>query len=510
MTRRLESGSVGFNTAANSVSQFLAPALGLVLIPVYLHFVGLEGYGLVSLLAALLATTGVVTRGLGWSLQREVAQAHATSEQEHLRRLVSTFAVGYWAIGATLGLLLLLLSGPISEVLDRGDVSRKTVLVCLMVMSLRIGTLFPTSVYQAVLLGTRRQVLLNVVTSVALLVGTAATVAGIATTNSVVAFYVADLVVSCATLVYLRRTVAVDLGSAHADDRRFLNPQELRALVGLSSGLIWIQAVGILIRQLDKFVVGAVTSLASLGIYTAGIAGGRILSLAYNPYLTAVFPESCALAKRDPAAMPGHVMNNSRLVALMSIGVGVPVALGAHELLSVWTQNQRIADAGAPVLVIYVIGTMFLALTDCVNQAQVAMGTSRCAVIVNTVAVLWLPPSLYILVRQFGIQGAAITWLLYGLTAWMAHTFYTFHRLMPGHLLRYIKVIVIPATTILALNTGYTIGVGAVVNGHDLLYLLIAAPGAIVSLAAAAVLSIGPRASVALLRRARMGRRISG
>jgi O-antigen/teichoic acid export membrane protein len=503
MTPRPKAGSLGFNTAANFVSQFIAPALGLLLIPVYLHFIGLAGYGLVALLAALLATTGVVTRGLGWSLQREVAQAHSVGELSRLRRLVSTFAAGYWAIGATLGLLLLVLSKPISGLLDRGTVSRDTVWVCLILLSLRIGTLFPTSVYQAVLLGTRRQVLLNLVTSVSLLVGSAGTIAGIAATHSVVAFYLADLLVSCATLLYLRRAVAMDVGASATDGGRFLNRRELRALAGLSSGLVWIQAVGILIRQLDRFVVGALTSLASLGVYTAGIAGGRLLSLAYNPYLTAVFPESCALAKHDISSMPAHVINNSRIVALTSIGVGVPVALAAHELLTVWTQNERVADAGAPVLVIYVIGTMFLALADTENQAQTAMGTSRCAVFVNTCAIFWLPPTLYLLVRDLGIQGAAVTWLLYGSTAWMAHTGYTFGRLMPGNLLRYLRVVSVPSATIVVLNFAWSSVSRPIADGREVLYVSLTVLGAIVSLVAAAAISLGPRSSVALLRRAR-------
>lgn len=505
MTRRPQASSVGVNAAANFVSQFIAPALGLLLIPVYLHFVGLAGYGLVSLLAALLATTGVLTRGLGWSLQREVARAHAAGEVNRMRRLVSTFAVGYSLLGAGIGLLLLLSSGPLSALLDRGAVSRDTVLFCLIVLSFRIATLFPISVYQAVLLGSRRQVSLNLITAAALLVGNVGTVLGIAATRSVVAFYVADLVVSFATLAYLRRTARGSVGLADPGAQRFLSRAEMRALAGLSGGLVWIQAIGILIRQLDRFIVGALTSLASLGIYTAGIAGGRILSLAYNPYLTAVFPESCALATRAVSAMPGHVINNSRVVALTSMGVGVPVALSASQLLGVWTQDQQIADGGAPVMVLYVVGTMFLALADTANQAQTAMGTSRCAVLVNTFALVWLPPTLYATVQRLGIEGAAVTWLLYASTAWIAHTLFTFGHLMPGNLLRYLRALCAPTLAIVLLNAACSVGVHEVAASSDLLYLALTVPGAVGSLAVAVVLSIGFGPSVTVLRRLRRG-----
>jgi len=501
MVRRLAAGSVGFNTAANFVSQFIAPSLGLLLIPVYLHFVGLAGYGLLALLTAILATSGVLTRGLGWSLQREVAHATAAGDSQRLSRLVSTFAVGYWSLGGLLGLLLLILSRPVSGLLDRGEISLDTVMICLVLLSFRVGTLFPASVYQAVLLGTRRQLLLNVINSVALLVATAATIAGIATTNSVVAFYVADLVVSCGTLFYLRRVVAAELEPATPNSRRHLSRQELRALAGLSGGLVWVQGIGILIRQADRLVVGAVTSLAQLGVYGASIASGRILSLAYAPFLTAVFPESCVVARNDPSGLPEHVIGNSRIVALTSVGVGVPVALAGHQLLMLWTQSQHIADLGTPVLVIYVIGTMFLALADTESQAQTAIGTSRCAVVVNTAAALWLGPVLYILVQSVGIEGAAITWLIYGSTAWVAHTLYTFGRLMPGNLFRYLRVVSIPISILVVLNVIVAAGARMLVEAHDLLYIMVIGTGAVAALAAAALASFGPETSRVMLRK---------
>lgn len=499
MARRLEGRSLGVNTAANFVTQFVAPALSLLLIPVYVHFLGLGGYGLVALLAALLSFAGVFTRGLGWSLQREVAQAHVVGDHGRLLALVRTFEISYWVIGAVLGAALAVLSSSVSGTFDNSNVGRDTVHACLLVLAVRLAALFPLSVYQATLLGTRRQVLLNAANSVMLLLGTAATVTTVALTGSLVGLYVADLITAAVSLLVLRWLVLRTSEPAPDGAPAHLSLTELRLLARLSAGLVWTQAVGMVTRQLDRFVVGGLTSLASLGVYSAGVAAGRLLSLSYNPYLTAVFPESCALALREPSAMPSHLLRNSKIVALASIGVGVPVALAGRELLTVWVGDGRIVTDGYPVLVVYVIGSIFLALADTQYQVHTAMGTSRCGVWVNSVAVVWLPVVMIFLVKEFGIVGAADTWLLYAASTWLVFTGYTFGKLMPGHLTRYLAAMAVPAAICVVLDAALAVGARALVGDGPWAFLAVMVPGAALVLALATITSLGPTTTRALL-----------
>src|SRR5687768_7849427 len=104
MSRIRGAGSIHANTVANFVAHLLGPASGLLLVPVFLQFVDLSGLGLIGLLGALQATLGIFKRGLGWSLQREVAQAHLTDDRSRVHALVRTFEAGYWCIGLVVGI----------------------------------------------------------------------------------------------------------------------------------------------------------------------------------------------------------------------------------------------------------------------------------------------------------------------------------------------------------------------------------------------------------------------
>ncbi|RPI72540.1 MAG: hypothetical protein EHM45_22080, partial [Desulfobacteraceae bacterium] len=88
------------NSLANFFGQFLAPILSILLVPFYIRYLGLEGYGLIGFFSMLITVLGIFTKGLGSALQREIATRSGIPEQRQgLRRLVHTFEVVYWIIG---------------------------------------------------------------------------------------------------------------------------------------------------------------------------------------------------------------------------------------------------------------------------------------------------------------------------------------------------------------------------------------------------------------------------
>ncbi len=59
------------NTVANFAGRLLYPLLALALVPFDLRHVGIEGYGLIGLIAMVVSVLGVFSKGLGSALQRE-------------------------------------------------------------------------------------------------------------------------------------------------------------------------------------------------------------------------------------------------------------------------------------------------------------------------------------------------------------------------------------------------------------------------------------------------------
>lgn len=412
------------NSLANLVGQLLYPLLSIALVPFYLHYLGLEGYGLVGFFSMLVALLGVFTKGLGAALQREFARRDMLPEgRRSLRRLLRTFELVYWAIGTILGLGLIAFSGFVAIEWVRLDtIPPTTVRVCLLLISLRIALAFPNAVYQATFVGTQRQVLAGVLNASFALAGAASGVIVVLATRSIIGFYLSDVITACWSLLLLRHWAGKVLPPRQHSLKAAFDYDEVKTLWPISVGLIWTNGIGLIVTQLDRLVISNSLPVASLGIYSIGIAGGRLLGMSYGPFLQAVYPQTCQLAQRaNDIELGRHLARNAKVVMIVCMAFGLPIVFFSGDILTLWTGNVTVAREGAAIMSLYLYGNIFIAYASVLYQAQMALGQTRFGILFNTVALVWFPPTVWFLVHSTGLIGAAWAWVLYSFASWLTN-----------------------------------------------------------------------------------------
>jgi len=433
------------NTVANALGQLAAPLMALALVPFYIATLGLEGYGLLVFFATMSAALTIFSSGIGWALQREIARRNTSPEErETLPALVRTFEVLYWAAAILVALAVFGFAPVIAERWLETTLPAENAVVAMRTAGLRIGLAFPLGIYQVVLLALQRQVTLNSILSTAAILSAVACAVAVATTRSVIGFAVADTLMALVTVVVLSRIARLPSPTA-----RFQRAELLR-LWRMSLSLVWIHGVGVVIKQLDRIIMSKLLPLASLAVYSAGTAGGRILPMVYGPFSTAVYPQTCAIARRgDDDLFAAHVMRNAVVFFVLGLGAALPLAFFAGDLLLAWTRNTSIASGGARAMGVFVAGSLCTAATTVLHLSQTAKGMTGPAVRVNTIAIFWFPPALWWLVGRFGIVGAASAWLLYSATGWLYFLMTTPVLAVRGNRARYLRMhLLIAATTI--------------------------------------------------------------
>jgi O-antigen/teichoic acid export membrane protein len=101
---------------ANFAGKFWAIAMSLAFIPVYIHTLGIEAYGVIGVYISLLALLSVLDIGLSTTLNRELARLSASGgTDQEARDLARTLEIIYWGIGITLGLAVALLAPVIAH-----------------------------------------------------------------------------------------------------------------------------------------------------------------------------------------------------------------------------------------------------------------------------------------------------------------------------------------------------------------------------------------------------------
>ena len=439
------------NTVANFAGQLLYPLLALALVPFYVRHLGIEGYGLIGLIAMVVSVLGVFSKGLGSALQREFGRRSATDEgQPSLRSLLRSFEVVYWIAGVLLAAALGTLALTLGSRWIRADgIAPQTIVVCLVLLAFRVALAFPHSVYQSVFIGTERQVRGNLLNAALALLSASAGVFSILWFGSIVAYYCAEVVTAGVFLIVFRLQAFASLpaGVAAFDGR------EVRALLRASADLIWTNGIGLLISNLDRLFISAALPIAALGLYSAAVSAARAVGLGLNPFLMAAYPRTCRIAGAgSPSQQVEDLLRTASVVASLGAAITLPLAVFGFDVLRLWLGDAELARAGGPILSLYALGSLAIGLATVLYQWQMATGATRFGARFNTAALLWFPAALWMLVGRYGLTGAALAWLTYAVAACAYHIAVTFRPAALGAEAgaSYVRVVIAAASPVAA------------------------------------------------------------
>ena len=155
------------NVIANFVGNFWIGLVSLAFVPLYIHLLGVEAYGLMGLFISLQALLSILDLGISTTLNREIARLSALADAARdMRNLVRTLELIYWGVGAGLGVALVALAPFLAHHWLRGEyLSPDALQRAVVLMGIAVGFQWPSSFYSGGLQGLQRQVLLNPVTA---------------------------------------------------------------------------------------------------------------------------------------------------------------------------------------------------------------------------------------------------------------------------------------------------------------------------------------------------------
>src|SRR5262249_53701935 len=93
------------NIIANFAGQGWIALMSFLFVPVYLKFIGAEGYGLVSFFVLLSTTFSLLDCGLGVTATRQAASFVEAdpADRKNISTLLRTIEALYWAVAALIG-----------------------------------------------------------------------------------------------------------------------------------------------------------------------------------------------------------------------------------------------------------------------------------------------------------------------------------------------------------------------------------------------------------------------
>jgi O-antigen/teichoic acid export membrane protein len=402
------------NLIANFGGSIWTGLMGIIFVPLYIRFMGIEAYGLIGIFATLLALSGLLDLGLSATLTREMARLVVQEEKaQEMRDLVRTLEIPYWAVGLLISVIVIVLSPIIAyRWINAENLSPKTIQTAVMIMGLAVAFQWPMSLYSGGLMGLQQQVLLNCINAVmATFRGMGAVLILWLVSPTVEAFFLWQIVVSIIHIALIVFFLWRSLPNA-AEAPRFRR-ELLINVWRFAAGMTGISVIGTILMQLDKVILSRMLSLEMFGYYTLASAVAMTLYRFVTPVFSAIYPRLTnlvTLGATEEIIILYH--KSAQLMSVIVLPAAVVVALFSKEILLLWTQNPVATQHTYFLVSIFITGSAINGILNIPYALQLAFGWTRLGFIVNLVSLLLLAPLMIVLTKWYGVVGAASVWLI--------------------------------------------------------------------------------------------------
>ena len=399
--------------AANSlfdVIAFLYPVvLTIVLIPVILHYIGTEQYGLFALATVLVSFLGLIDFGMTPVVLRFLSASLATSDHAEARMVVGTGIVFFSAVGlvgvaaaVVCGLFLIPTILPLSPELE--EITPFVVSVA--------GVGFFFSMLQCPVGAIAGALQRYDVLAAARIVSTTAG-AGASVLVLWLGFGLRGLIIVTALQPALMLALL-------ARGRRLLptvplrpawHPALLKKMLSFSAYSFVSNLAGSLLFQLDKFVLGALANVSLVTYYVVPANLAQRLHSGVARLVGIALPVSTDLhARGEKEALQRFYVRATRLVALVTVSFAVPAFILAREILLEWV-GPNFATTSFGTLRLLLLTYVALSLTALPYYLTLAFGRPQISAAFNVVTAVINLVLIVILIPPYGIIGAAVAYL---------------------------------------------------------------------------------------------------
>lgn len=442
------------NILANYASQLYVTGVGILILPLYIQFMGAEAYGLVGFFTMLQAWFSLLDMGLTPTIGRETARYHGGSmtalAYRQLFRALSLIFASITVIGG--GALWFFAEVVATSWLNVNELESGEVVLAVQIMAISVALRWMGGLYRGVITGSERLVWLsgfNVLIATLRFIAVFASMWLYGFTPFV--FFVHQLVVALLEVAGLFMMSNRLLPTWHNFNAKIgWSFEPVKPILKFALTIAFTSSVWVLVTQTDKLVLSGILPLAEYGYFTLAVLAASGIMVLSGPISSAIMPRMARLQAEGKYEELIQVYRNAtQLVSVVAGAAAITLALCAEPLLFAWTGDKILAAQAGPILTLYAIGNGFLAVAAFSYYLQYAKGNLRYHLIGNAVLVVILIPGIIYAATYYGAIGAGYVWLLTNgvfFSCWVA---YVHHKIQPGlhwqWLSRDVLAIILPA-----------------------------------------------------------------
>ena len=428
------------NILASYASQIYVTLVGILILPLYLKYMGAEAYGLVGFFTMLQAWFNLLDMGLTPTVARETARfSGGATDALSYRRLLRALQLIFFVVALVGGGAMFVFSGLIADSwLKVQTLPLEQVQLALQLMAFGVALRWMSGLYRGCISGSEQLVWLggfNAFVATLRFVGLLPVLIWVG--HSPAVFFTYQLFVAVVELAGLAVKAYGLFPAVPQGQQLGWSPASLftpiRPVLKFSLTIAFTSSVWVLVTQTDKLVLSGILPLAEYGYFTLAVLVAGGITIISGPISMVIMPRMARLYAEGNHDEVRRIYNQAaQLVSVIAGSLAVTLIVCTESLLFAWTGNRELTQAAAPILQLYAIGNGLLSLGAFPYYLQYARGNLRYHLIGNLVLVVLLIPAIVVAAMKAGGIGAGWVWVgmnaLY-LTFWVG---YVHSKLEPG------------------------------------------------------------------------------
>jgi O-antigen/teichoic acid export membrane protein len=413
------------NTIANYIGRFWSILSNFLFIPLYIHYLGLESYSVISFSLVITGVIAILDAGLTATLSREFALK--TNDNGMKLSILSTLELCYLLIALLIILILFFFGDQIARNwLHLNSVDPIKVSYYLKIIGIGIAFQLIGNFYMGGLLGLEQQVKANLFQIGWGVIKNGLVVIPLIYLPSLELFFIWQTISTIIYVVLLRISLAKLLNS-DSPLLRFPKFEKviLKRIWKFAGGMFLIAVVAGVNTQMDKLAISKLLPIDKLGYYTLAVSIAQGLVILVNPISTAILPRFTFLYSENKNLEATELFHKIfLLVSILIFSFAANIVFNGKIILWIWTGDMNLASEAYLFIPFLVIGMSMLSLQVIPYTIAIANGYTKLNNYLGLISLAITIPGYWIMVSLFGAIGAAITWAIIQVIITPVYLFY--------------------------------------------------------------------------------------
>ena len=405
------------------------------MLPLYIKYMGAEAYGLVGFYAVLQGLFALLDFGLTPAISRQTAYYNAGEISKlNFLKIIRSLSIVFFII-AVLGMIIIIICNEYIALnwLNSNSLSREILVFSVNVMAVLVALKWMSGLYKGILIGFELVEWLskfNIIIASFRYLGVFPFMYFLGFDIKIYFIYQLIVLIFEFIFLYYRSQKKLPIIS----DRKLIgwSLKPIKKILKFSSIIAFTSFVWVVLNNLDKMILSSMLLLSEYGYFTlAVIVAGGIIQI-NTPISSVIMPRLAKLnALNKNKELEDTYIIFTQFVAIVVVTAGIVLSQLASQVIYIWTGNILLSEKVSPVLELYAIGNVFVALSAFCYYLQYAKGNLKYHLIGNVINIFLVIPNIIYFSSQYGVIGAGWVWLISQLVYLLIWVTFVHHKINP-------------------------------------------------------------------------------